>query len=66
MATDPDELMLEDDERREDPRRVGDVLERIEWRLWRLQYGEYGGLLRLKVVGWIIVVLLALILWRLW
>lgn len=63
MATDPDELMLEEAERRADPRRVSDVLERIEW---RLQYGEYGGLLGLKVIGWILVVLLALILWRLW
>jgi hypothetical protein len=60
MATDPDELILEEAERRADPRRVGDVLERIEWRL------QYGGLLGLKVIGWIIVVLLALILWRIW
>jgi len=63
MATDPDELMLEEAERRADPRRVGDTLERIEW---RLQYGEYGGLLGIKLIGGIIVVLLALILWRLW
>lgn len=63
MDTDPDEFMLEEAESRADPRRVGDVLERIEW---RLQYGEFGGLLSLKLIGWIIIVLLALILWRLW
>ena len=63
MATDPDELMLEEAERRADPRRVGDTLERVEW---RLQYGQYGTPLALKLLGWTIVALLVLILWRLW
>lgn len=63
MTDDPDELMLEEAERRADPRRVGDVLERIEW---RLQYGEFGGPTGIKLALWIIAILLALILWRLW
>ena len=62
MTDDPDELRLGEAERRADPRRVGDVLEKIEW---RLMYGKYGGLTSIKVALWIIVVLLVLILSRL-
>ena len=58
---DPDEMKLVEAERRADPRRVGDVLERIEW---RLQHGEY--VAPRSFVGWLIVALLALILWRVW
>jgi hypothetical protein len=61
--SDPDEAALQEVERRADPRRVGDALERIEW---RLQYGEFGAPGSLKLIGWIIIVLLCLILWRLW
>ena len=63
MSDDPDEAALEEIERRMHPARVGDVLERIEW---RLQYGEFGGLTGIKIALWIIVVLLSLILWRFW
>lgn len=63
MTTDPDERALEELERRSDPRRVGDVLERIEW---RLMYGEYGGLTAIKIALWVIAGMLALILYRFW
>jgi hypothetical protein len=38
-------------------------LERLEW-LW--QYGQYGAPLSLQLIGWSLVALLALILWRVW
>ena len=63
MSDDPDEYLAEEAERRIDPGRVGDLLEQIEW---RLMYGKIGGLFSLKLAIWIIVVLLALILWRIW
>jgi len=63
MHTDPDEASLADAERRADPKRTGDILERVEW---RLQYGECAAPPGLKVIGWLIVILLALILWRVW
>jgi hypothetical protein len=59
MTDDPDELRYEQAIARKDPMRVPDSLERIDW---RLQYG----IPELKLIGWIIVVLLALILWRVW
>ena len=60
---DPDESEIDEAKRRADPRRVGDALERIEW-LW--EYGQYGFPLDLRLIGWSIVALLALILWRVW
>jgi hypothetical protein len=63
VTDDPDEMKLEEAERRMHPARVGDVLEKIEW---RLMYGEYGGLTGIKIALWVIVGLLALILYRFW
>jgi hypothetical protein len=63
MADDIDEQMYEETKRRVDPRRTGDVLERLEW---RLMYGEYGTPLGIKVIGCAIVALLTLILYRIW
>lgn len=63
MADDHDELMLEEAERRADPSRSGNALERIEW---RLMYGEYGTPLGIKIIGYTIIALLALIVWRIW
>jgi hypothetical protein len=59
MTDDPDEYLMEQSIARKNPARVGDNLERIDW---RLQYG----IPELKFIGWVIVVLLALILWRVW
>ena len=63
LSSDPDERQLEEAETRADPRRVGDILERIEW---RLQYGEVGVPASFKFIGCVIMILLALILWRIW
>ena len=58
-----DELDAEEAEHRADPRRVGDILERVEW---RLTHGEYGTPLGVKIIGYAVITLLALILWRIW
>jgi hypothetical protein len=63
MRMESDEQQLKEAGRRADPRRAGDVLERVEW---RLQYGEYKAPFRLNFLGWIIAILLALILWSVW
>ena len=62
-SDDPDELRLEHAEARVEPGRVGDLAEQIAW---RMQYGEFGTPLGLKIIGWIIIALLGLILWRIW
>ena len=63
MSRDPDELEQEDLERRTDPKRVGDLLEHIDW---RMQYGEYAGPVGWKFLAVVMVILQSLILWRLW
>ena len=60
---DPDAVTLEEVEARGDLRRLGDMLERIES---RLQNSRYGVAKSIELIGLAIVVLLALILWRLW
>lgn len=59
MATDPDELMYEHAVSKKDPAAAIAAIEEIEV---HLQYG----IPSLKLLGWIIIMLLALILWRLW
>jgi hypothetical protein len=59
MTDDPDELMYEQAIRKKDPAVATAAIEEIEV---HLRYGIQS----LKLLGWIIVVLLALILWRLW
>ena len=59
MSDDPDELEMEHEIQRKDPLRVPDALDRIDS---RLQYG----IPELKFIGWVIVALLAMILWRVW
>ena len=59
MTDDPDELRYEHEIQRKNPARAGDALEAIEV---HLRYG----LPILKFLGWAIVALLALILWRVW
>lgn len=61
MATDPDEQMYEDAIERKNPMRTPDALERIEN---RLHYGEFGGLTSIKIALWIIVGLLAILVFR--
>ena len=56
MSDDPDELMAENEAMHRNP---PGALERIDY---KLQYG----IPELKFIGWAIVVLLALILWRVW
>lgn len=46
---------------RVEPGRVGDLVEQVGW---RMQYGEYGTPLGLKIIGWAIIDLLRLVLWR--
>ena len=59
MTDDPDELMYEQAIRKKDPAVAIAAIEEIEV---HLRYG----IPSLKLLGWIIVVLLTLILWRLW
>lgn len=59
MSDDPDELMHEHWVSDRDPARAIAAIEEIEV---TLRYGMPG----LKFIGWSIVVLLALILWRIW
>ncbi len=59
MSDDPDELRYEHEVRRKDPAVAIAAIEEIEV---HLRYG----LPILKFLGWAIVVLLALILWRIW
>ncbi len=59
MTDDPDELRMEQALARKDPARAGDALEAIEA---HIRYG----LPTLKLIGWLIVVLLGLVLWRIW
>jgi len=59
VTDDPDELRLEQAMQRKDPARAGDLLEEIDV---HLRYG----IPSLKLIGWIMVILLGLILWRLW
>ncbi|MBC2731056.1 hypothetical protein [Thiobacillus sp.] len=59
MGDDPDEYMYEQAIRKKDPAVAIAAIEEIEV---HLRYG----IPSLKLLGWIIVVLLALILWRLW
>ena len=59
MTDDPDELRYEHERARRDPATAIDAIQEIE------VYLRYG-LPTLKFLGWAIVVLLALILWRLW
>jgi hypothetical protein len=59
MTTDPDELLYEQEISKGDPARAIAAIEEIEI---QLRYG----LPTLKFLGWAIVVLLALILWRVW
>lgn len=59
MTDDPDELRAEIEAEKKEPARLYDAAEEIEI---HLRYG----LPRIKLIGWIIVILLALILWRVW
>ena len=59
MTDDPDELRYEQEVARKDPATAIAAIEAIEV---HLRYG----LPTLKFLGWAIVTLLALILWRLW
>lgn len=59
MATCPDELMYEQAIRKKDPAVAIAAIEEIEV---HLRYG----IPSLKLLGWIIIALLTLILWRVW
>ncbi len=63
MTDDPDELRYEYEPEKKDPiiqvQRLRELADEIEI---HLRYGIPG----LKLIGWLIVVLLALILWRIW
>ena len=59
MSDDPDEIKAEMEARRSRPLQTNDYLEAIDW---HLRYG----LPNLKFIGWVIVALLVLILWRIW
>ena len=59
MTDDPDELMYEQTIREKDPATAIAAIEEIEV---HLRYG----ISSLKLLGWIIIVLLTLILWRIW
>ena len=59
MTDDPDELKYEQAIRQKDPATAIAAVEEIEF---HLRYGIGS----LKFLGWLIVVLLALILWRVW
>ena len=63
MTDDPDELMMEKELARKDPVRIiaelRDVLNDTEI---HLRYG----IPRITLIGWLIIALLSLILWRIW
>ncbi len=59
MTDDPDELKYEQAIRQKDPAIAIAAIEEMEV---HLRYG----IARLKLLGWIIIVLLTLILWRIW
>ena len=59
MTDDPDELKYQQATSRRDPVVAIAAIEEIEV---HLRYG----LARIKLLGWIVVVLLILILWRIW
>jgi len=58
-----DAVTVEEVETRGDLRRVGDMLERIESRLQNVRYDVAKSI---ELIGLAIIVLLALILWRIW
>ena len=59
MTDDPDELRYEQEVRRKDPAVAIAAIEEIEV---HLRYGIQS----IKLLGWIIIVLLIIILWRIW
>lgn len=59
MTDDPDELMYEQAIRKKDPAVAIAAIEEIEV---HLRYG----IPAIKLLGWVIIILLALILWRVW
>lgn len=59
MKDDPDEIMYEQAIRKKDPAIAIAAIEEIEV---HLRYG----IPSLKLLGWVIIALLTLILWRLW
>jgi hypothetical protein len=59
MTDDPDELRYEQEVRRKDPAVAIAAIEEIEV---HLRYGIQS----IKLLGWIIIVLLTIILWRIW
>jgi hypothetical protein len=63
MDEDADEYRLRKAEERADPMRMPDTVDRIEW---RLMYGEFGTPNGIWFLGWTIIALLGLILWRIW
>lgn len=63
MTDDPDELRYEIEVEKKDPiRQIAAMRETIDEIEIHLRYS----LPRLKLIGWIIVILLGLILWRIW
>ena len=63
MTNDPDELRYELDAEKKDPvRQIAALRETLDEVEIHLRYG----LPRLKLIGWLVVLLLALILWRVW
>jgi len=63
VSDDPDEYRMERDLQEKDPLRMPRTLDRIEW---RLMYGEFGTPTGVWFLGWTIIALLGLILWRIW
>lgn len=59
MTNDPDELAYETAVEKRDPAAFRDVVDEIEI---HLRYG----IPSLKFIGWIIIILLSLILWKVW
>ena len=63
MTDDPDELRYEIEAEKKDPiRQIAAMRETIDEIEIHLRYGIRG----LKIIGWIVVILLGLILWRSW
>ena len=63
MIDDTDAVTVEEAEARGDLRKIGDMLERLES---RLQNTRYSIAKSIELIGLAIVVLLALISWRIW
>ena len=59
MIDDPDELKYEHAIQQRDPAIAIEAIEEIEVHL-------HYGIASLKLIGWLIIVLLSLILWRIW